>query len=298
MKTYEWVIKVLSFILCGAAVCAGFAIRENEAKTALNNYIISEDEKKTERLCQTLTRLKNSLSRCVSDEASPDDLIETGYCCKAASDAVCAVDGGKDSEKLRAFFERVKKLCETLYKNNTEAAPLQRQLLSELYMRLSALEDVLLSGKASAAGLISALSSGLTAEDQTKKIKKLDRISMNRAEKRAYEQIGGGVRLKNCGIFDDNFVFSSESSCIVLTKKGETYIKSRITTNGAVRNDEAAAKKIAKDHISAITGQPCEVKLCGNVFGIFYFTVYCDGKEYPVGVDKTDGRIVFEVISQ
>ena len=163
-------------------------------------------------------------------------------------------------------------------------------------MRLSAAEDMLLSGKMSAPELISALSAGLSLPSEPEKAEKLNRISMSSAEKRAYESVGSGIRLKNCGIYEEKFIFASDGSCIVLTKKGKPYIKSRTVTDGAEHTDAAAAANAAKDHIFEITGMPCEAKLEDKVFGIYYFTVRSDGKKYPVGIDKTDGKIVFEVI--
>ena len=56
MKTYEWMIKIISYILCCAAVCAGFSLKERGAENALQGYIKSEEEQKTSRLCGILIR--------------------------------------------------------------------------------------------------------------------------------------------------------------------------------------------------------------------------------------------------
>ena len=297
MKTYEWIIKLISYILCLSAVCAGFALKEQAANDKLESYIRYSADNKTSQLCDILIRLKSGLSRCVSDEADNESFAEVGYCCKAASDAVCEADGSKNSEALRMFFDRVKKVCDSVYGNNEKTTLSQRQMISELYMRLSAQEEALLSGQMSASELISALSVGLQSKSASKNAAKLDRISINRAEKYAYELIGVGVRLKNSGIFDGHFIFASESSCIVLSKKGAPLIKSRTVTIGTEHMDLENAGKIAEDHVFGLTGKPCKAVLNNKVFGIYYFSVLCDKKEYPVGVDKTDGSIVFYVVT-
>lgn len=298
MKTYEWIIKIISYIVCCAAVCAGFALKERKAYETLESYIKSAEENDDSKLCEILIRLKNALSRCVSGDADGDAYAEVVYCCKAATDAVCKADGGKNSEALRAFFNRVKNVCGEIMKNGDSVTLLQRQPLSELYMRLSALEDTVLSGRMSAAELINALSSGLPKEKETLSTNKLDRISVNRAQKYAYVLVGDGVRLRSRGIFDNNFIFASDRSCMILTNKGEPYIKSRTVTEGAEHIDLQSAAKTAENYITELTGKPCKAEFNDKLFGIYYFTVVCDQKEYPVGIDKTDGSIVFYVISQ
>ncbi|MBQ7700747.1 MAG: hypothetical protein IJT49_10465 [Clostridia bacterium] len=297
MKTYEWIIKIISYILCCAAVCAGFSIKEKAARETLDSYIRSEEDRRTSELCGILSGLKESLCRSISDEADKASLSDVAYYCKAAADAVCVSDGGKSSEALRGFFARVRKTCGNAYENGGKITPVQRRQLSELYMRLLAVEDVLLSGKMSVSELISALSSGITTPKGEEKSEKFDRISMSSAEKRAYELVGDGVRLRNCGIYDGNFIFASSGSCMILTNKGKPYIKSRTVTDGSEHIDPETAENKAKEYIFDITGMPCEARLEDKVFGIYYFTVISDGKEYPVGIDKTDGKVVFEVIA-
>lgn len=296
MKAYEWIIKIISYIICCAAVCAGFALKERKADEKLQNYLNSEREENTAELCGLLIRLKNGLADCISDETDNEAYSEVEYCCKAASDAVCRIDSGKNSEPLRMFFDRVKNVCKEVREKNGSVTVIKRQPLSELYMRLSAVENELMSGKTDAARLISALSSGLYSQKDNNTPVNADRISMSSAEKRAYELTGSGVRLKNCGMYDGNFIFASDLSCAVLTNKGEPYIKSRTVTEGSNRIGEAEAAKTAEKRISEITGVQCHARLDDKLFGIYYFTVFCGEKEYPVGIDKTDGKTVFEVI--
>lgn len=297
MKTYEWIIKIISYLLCCAAVCAGFAAKEQKARETLDSYIKSEENRKTEELYGLLVRLKSSLARCVSEKADGESYAEASYCCKAASDAVCALNGGRESEALRMFFDRVKNVCDEAYTDNGAITPVRRQTVSELYMRLSALEDVLRSGGAGAEELISRLSSGLKT-NETKNAEKISRISLNRAEKLAYQYMGPGVRLRSRGISDGCFVFASDRSCAVLTSKGKPFIKSRTVTEGAEHTGEREAAEAAESFLSNETGQACRARLDGKVFGIYYFTVICGEKEYPVGIDKTDGSVVFYVICQ
>ncbi len=297
MKTYEWMIKIISYILCCAAVCAGFSLKERGTDVTLQSYMKSSEEQKTSRLSGILIRLKDSLSRCVNSEEDKEAYAEGSFCCKAASDAVCETDGGKASEPLRLFFDRVKKVCDEIYTSDYEITLLQRQTVSELYMRLSAMEDALLSGRYGATELINRLSAGLSSPE-AESVKRTDRISVNRAEKYAYELIGDGVRLKSCGMFDGHFIFASDGSCIVLSHKGAPLIKSRTTTDGAEHMDAETAAKIAEKYVSDLLGKSCTARLDDKVFGRYYFTVACDKKEYPVGIDKTDGKVVFYVISQ
>ena len=296
MKTYEWIIKIISYILCCAAVCAGFAVKEKKAKDTLNNYIISVEEQKTAEVRGLIIRLKDGLARCVSDSAEKEDFAETAYCCKALSDAVSAVNNGNGSEALRLFFERVRNVCDTIYFDKENITASQRQPLSELYTRLSAIEDMLQSEKTSASELISKMSAKLTVPAEAEK--DTDRISVNKAEKYARTLMGANVRLRSCGIYGGRFIFASPGSCILLTNKGDPYMKSSTVTQGKEHIDLSVAKEIAENCIFDLTGKPCEAKFDDKVFGIYYFTVVCDKKEYPVGVDKTDGDIVFYVISQ
>lgn len=297
MKTYEWIIKIISFVLCMTAVCAGFSYKEQKANETLRNYTEGEQVKETSKFCRILSRLKDGLSRCVNGENDKEAYAEVAYCCKAAADAVCAFDGGKQSEPLRLFFARVKKTCDEVYTGGGKITLEQRQALSGLYMRLIAAEDALAAGGYSAAELIKQLSAGLSLPE-TKSVKYLDRISVNRAEKYAYELIGDGVRLRNCGMFDGRFIFASDGSCITLSHKGAPIIKSRTVTDGAEHINEENAAKIAEKYVSDLLGKICTARLDDKLFGRYYFTVICDEKEYPVGVDKTDGKVVFYVISQ
>ena len=297
MKTYEWIIKIISYILCCAAVCAGFSYKEQKSEDTLQNYMKSEEEQKTERLCDILVRLKDGLSRCVNNEDDKEAYAEVAYCCKAASDAVCETDDGKESEPLRLLFDRVKKVCDEIYISTDKITLYKRQTVSELYMRLSAMEDALLSGRYGAPELIAQLSTGLSSPE-AESVKHPDRISINRAEKYAYELIGDGVRLRSCGMFDGHFVFGSDGSCIILSHKGAPLIKSRTATDGAEHTDAETAAKIAEKYVSDLLGKSCTARLDDKVFGRYYFTVVCDEKEYPVGIDKTDGSIVFYVIFQ
>ena len=296
MKTYEWIIKTVSYIVCCAVVCAGFALKEKKAENTLNNYLNSLEEQKTSELRGLMIRLKDGLARCVSDNAEKEDFAETAYCCKAVSDLVSSVNKGNGSEALRLFFDRVRNVCDTIYFDKENITAFQRQPLSELYTRLSAIEDMLQSEKTSASELISLMSSGLVTPQKTEP--PLNRISVNKAEKYARALMGANVRLRSYGIYDGRFIFASPGSCILLTNKGDPYMKSRTVTQGKEHIDRSVAAEIAENYISDMTGKPCDAKLEDKVFGIYYFTVVCDKKEYPVGVDKTDGNIVFYVISQ
>ena len=295
MKTYEWIIKIISYILCCAAVCAGFAAKEKEAQKALDNYLLSAEEQKTAQMRTLMTRLKNGLARCAGDGAETADFAEVSYCCKALSDAVSAVNKGEGSEALRLFFNRVKNVCDSVCSDKEKVSSSARQPVSELYMRLSAIEDMLLYEKTSASELIYYLSAGLTLPEET--AVGPDRISVSRAKKCAYGIMGNGVRLRSCGIYGGRFIFASSGSLILLSNKGEPYIKSKTVTVGKERISQSVAADIAEKYIYDITGKPCKAVFEDKVFGIYYFTVVCDKKEYPVGIDKTDGNTAFYVIS-
>lgn len=292
MKTGEWIIKLLSYVLCLCAVCAGFAYKERRSGDELNAYVKRGEEEKTDRLCTALIRLKDSLKNCVAN-GDKDDFIEVGRLCKTASDIVADCVPDKRSEPLRAFFIRVKNVCDKIEEEKPDM--LKRQMLSEFYMRLTAMEQTLKTKKATADELINALSQGLkTSGENTDKKAEISRM---KAEKVARAEMSGVTPVR-CEKYNGGYVFSSSGSCILLDGKGDTVMKSRTVTEGRERYTVYDGMIKAKEHITDITGSPSDAVFLCDAFGILYYNVASDGKNYPVGIDKTDGKVVFEVISR
>ena len=293
MKTGEWIIKLLSYIICLSAVCAGFAYREKRADEALSAYIKRGEEERTARLCEVLVRLKEGIRGFAADK-SASSLSEVGYCCKAAADIISQCDPTKNSEPLRANLIRVKSVCDIMQdENKTDAAG--AQIMSAIYTRLTAVEGVLREGNISADRLIKELSNGLPEENNNVNTEK-PQISKSRAERYAKSELKS-VRITKCEKYNGNFVFSSSGSFAVLDGAGNMAVKSKTTTDGQEKYGVTTASEQAVSHISDITGLPSKAEYICDAFGILYFRVTSDGKEYPVGIDKTDGSVVFEVIS-
>lgn len=292
MKTGEWIIKLLSYVLCLCAVCAGFAYKERQANAVLSEYMKRTENEKTDRLFTTLIKLKESLKSCVSDEKN-GDFPEVGRLCKNAVDAVADCMPDKSSEALRAFFIRVKTVCESY--DNEKPDMLKHQMLSELYMRLTAMEEALKAKKYSAETLIKTLSSGLKTED--KKEDEKPEISRMRAGKKARAEVRG-ITLNKCEKNNGGYVFSSSGSFVRTDGEGDTLMISRTVTEGRERYDVSSGMTAAKEHISDITGAPSDAVFLCDAFGMLYYNVTSDEKNYPVGIDKTDGKVVFEVISR
>ena len=292
MKTYEWLIKLLSYVLCLCAVCAGFAYKERQANAALSEYLKRAEDEKTDRLCTVLIKLKESLKNCVSDEKN-GDLLDVGRLCKNAADIAADCMPDKNSEPLRSFFIRVKNVCDSIEEKEPDMT--ERQTLSELYMRLTAMEQALKTKKFSAETLIKTLSSGLYQKDEKADTK--PEISRTKAEKRA-RAVVKGITLSKCEKYNGGYVFSSSGSLVAVDGKGDTLVRSRTVTEGKKRYDVSSGMAAAKEHISDITGAPSDAVFLCDAFGILYYNVVSDGKNYPVGIDKTDGKVVFEVISR
>ena len=292
MKTGEWIIKLLSYIVCLFAVCAGFAYKEKQADAALSAYMKREEGQRTERLCDLLLRLKEGMKNSIADgeEASA---AEISYCCKAATDLIAECEPDKKSEPLRAYLIRIKNACDLLQDENKKADANTWQIMSALYTRLSALEEVLRDRSISADSLIAELSHGLPENNGNTAEKA--RISKSRAERYAKSDMTG-IRLTKCEKYNGKFVFSSSGSFTVLDGEGNTAVKSRTVTEGREKFGATEAAERAKDYITDITELPSEAEFICDAFGILYFRVICDGKEYPVGIDKTDGKVVFTVI--
>ena len=294
MKTGEWIIKLLSYIICLSAVCAGFAFKEKQADEALAAYIKRGEEERTERLCALLLRLKDGIRESAAKKSAAS-AYEVSYCCKAAADLVSECEPGKESETLRAFLIRIKNVCDTAGEDKADNAA-YFSAASTLYTRLTALESVLREGRTSADALIKELSYGLPENKDGKAALKVQ-ISKSRAERCAKNELKG-ARITKCEKYNGGFIFSSSGSFAVIDGEGKTAAKSKTTTDGREKYGINTASDKAKEHISDITGLPSEAEYICDAFGILYFRVVCDGKEYPVGIDKTDGSVVFEIISE
>ncbi len=292
MKTGEWIIKLISYVICLSAVCAGFAYKEKQADAALNAYLKRAEEERTENLYCVLLRLKEGMRGCVS-EIDDGSASEISYCCKAAADLIYGFEPGRESDGLRAYLIRIKNVCDMIQNGKDAADADGRAMLSELYTRLTAMETVLRDGSMSAGRLIKELSSGLP--ENKKDAPQKARISRSRAEKYAENDMPD-LRLTRCERYNGRFIFSSSGSFTALDETGKTLVKSRTVTYGEKRYNAAEASEKAKEYISDVTEQPSEAELICDAFGILYFRVRSGEKEYPVGIDKTDGKVVFTVI--
>ena len=286
MKNGEWFVKLLSFVICLAAVCFVSGERQKAAENELSAYIQNEKNEKTEVLYRALERLRSAVAGCSSD---PESLIEVAYGARAASDAVSRIDATEKTEPLRAYFSRIETQCGETYRSGEEPDLSQRQALSELYVRLTAVLDSAAKGE-----LIRLLSSGIVY-NKTEEPPQKPSISRGRAEKLAYKAAGEGVRFDSRRVYGGGFVFSSDKSYIALDGDGRLRIKSKVKLAGKKKEDENSAKEKAAAHITKLTGMPSRAVPSGKIAGVYYFIVESDGKKYPVGIDDTDGSVIFEL---
>ena len=294
MKTGEFLIKIVSYIVCCAAVCAVFAAKQRKCEAELSYLTREQSERQTERLRVILTGLKASLRSCLDDKENKKAFADAGYYCRAASDLAAETDGA-GSEGLRKMFLRIEKICDERYGGDGDMSLTEHQAFSEMYMRLSAMEAQITDGGMGAEELIGALSSGISAEKPAGAGAPKRNVSRNAAEKTAVKYLGDGVRIKYRETSDGRFIFASEGSFAVISPDGGTVMKSRSKTDGPRRVDEKKAAAEAAAYVTSKTGSPAEPEQDAVLFGIYYFTVRSGGEEYRIGIDSTTSDVIFEL---
>ena len=284
MKIKEMMIKIVSFALCFSAVSAVFAVRERDARRRLTVYETSVREEKLADLRYRVSELKTAVSDIAAHDGAAAE--EAVYRCKAASDAAYRAYPAIEGDGMRALFYDIGQICESIGASGPDYGRLLR--LSDAYGKLCALEKELYNAEPDP----SKLSAPVKEKDADQSEEA--RISSERAEKLARAAIGKRVTLRYREHTRYGTVFSSDGSYAAITNGGDLISLSVSKTSGKTNVGLREAEKTALAHISEKTGGECGSEFLGLMFGVYYFRIYCKGNEYPVGVDCTDGSIVFE----